>query len=105
MTTIAKSDFWDSNLIGADGFYSPFVAEIDGKICVGDCHNLDEFESLDVATRCCRTRLLSPDAFVRSMGAAETDPDSRAATEYRWHCDALLQLSALRRLRNAGTRV
>ena len=104
---VTKNDCWDANLVFRieDGFCLPFVAEIDGKIYVGDCDNLNEFNTLEEANMHCRGILLSPDEFESARRLVEEDPNGNASSEYRRHCDALLQLSALRRLRNAGTRV
>lgn len=95
MTTMNKSD----NLIDGEGFCSPFVAKgDDGRIYVGDCDNIDSFATVGEAIAHCAGAVLSGDALERAKRAHENDYRDNDAAEYHWHCDAEMQLDALRSL-------
>lgn len=88
------------NLIDAEGFCSPFVfCGDDGRIYVGDSDNLDSFATVDEAIARCNSYILSGERLERAKRAHENDSRDNAAAEYHWHCDAQMQLDALRRLK------
>lgn len=112
-----ESTCYYHNRITECGFYSPFVAVINGTYYVGDCDNLDGFSTVEAAIAHCNGRILTGDALANAKRHHDDCPDNYAdeycwrcdallkidarralADEYCWHCDALLQIDALRAL-------
>ena len=97
MTAMTKSECLERNQIEGDGFCSPFVARgDDGLIYVGDCDNVDTFETVAEAVAHCEKAVLSGDALERAKRAHDNDYRDNDAAEYHWHCDAEMQLDVLR---------
>lgn len=97
MTTMTKSECWEQNLIKDDGFCSPFVAKgDDDRIYVGDCDNIDSFTTADEAIAHCNGAILSGTALDTAKHAHENNYQNNDAAEYQWHCDAEMQIDALR---------
>ena len=99
MTTMTKSECLDRNLIECEGFCSPFVAKgDDGRIYVGDSDNLDSFATVAEAAAHCECAVLNGDSLTRAQRAHENDYRDNDAAEFYWHCDAKMQLDALRNI-------
>ena len=97
-----KSTCYDHNLITDDGFYDPFVAVIDGTYYVGDCDNLDGFSTVQDAIARCNEYVLTGDALAKAKFHHDDDCCDNCSAEYCWHCDALLQINALRALQETS---
>ena len=93
-----KFNCYYHNMITECGFYSPFVALIDGTYYVGDCDNLDGFSTVEAAVAHCNKYVLTGDALSEAKRHHDDDCRDNYAAEYCWHCDALLQIDALRAL-------
>ena len=93
-----KSTCYDHNLVTDDGFCGPFVAFIDGTYYVGDCDNLDGFSTVQDAIARCNECVLTGDDLTKVKRHHDDDCRDNYAAEYCWHCDALLQIDALRAL-------
>ena len=99
MTTMTTSECLERNLIEGEGFYSPFVAlGDDGRIYVGDRVNLDSFATVAEAIAHCECAVLTGDSLTRAQRAHENDYCDNDAAEFCWHCDAKMQLDALRNI-------
>ena len=93
-----KSTYYYHNRITECGFCSPFVAVIDGTYYVGDCDNLDRFSTVEAAIAHCEGKVLTGDALAKAKFHHDDDCCDNCSAEYMWHCDALLQIDALRAL-------
>ena len=99
MTTMTTSDCLESNLIKGEGFCSPFVAlGDDGRIYVGDRTTLDSFATVAEAVAHCECAVLTGDSLTRAQLAHENDYRDNDAAAFYWHCDAKMQLDALRNI-------
>ena len=93
-----RSTCYDHNLVTDDGFYGPFVALIEGTYYVGDCDNLDGFSTVQDAIERCNEYVLTGDDLAKVKRHHNDDCRDNYAAGYKWHCDALLQIDALRAL-------
>ena len=99
MKKLTKSECWDRNLIQSDGYCSPFAcSDDDGRAYVGDVDNINAFSSVTAAIEFCSRVILEGERLSRSRKAYEADHQDNIAAEYMWHCDAQLQIAALRKL-------
>ena len=98
-----KFNCYYHNMITECGFYSPFVALIDDTYYVGDCDNLDGFSTVEAAIAHCNEQILAGDALAEAKRHHDDDCRDNYAAEYCWHCDALLQIDALRAIQETST--